>query len=358
VSKELFLDSNAHTPLSANALKSFINFNNSTAGHGHASSPSVSGRAASLAIEEARGKIAALLGAKASNQIIFTSTCTQACEWGMYILEKLAGDIFISPTEHPAISQSAKKYFPDAIEIKTNKSGIIKKLDYDNESVICIHVQNEIGIIQPIEKIHCKYLFSDMSQSAGKLPINMSSLSVDIATFGGHKFCGAPIGLLYLKNVENWKEFGTGSRYYLDRSGTPDAAGIVATAAALEDAVNTMEERTQNMVDFRDVIESGLLNLGFDIIGKDEERVPNTTFVKLGNGLGMKMLLQLGQNGIHVGLGSACGSMYASSSPLMDKLGIDGSPHDFMRISQFGEYGKKEANIFIDTFNKELSKGR
>lgn len=353
---DLFLDANAHVALNNKALKKYIEVNNSRAGHGHASSPSVPGRAAANVIEEARTKIAELLGAKSSNQIIFTSTCTQACEWSIKILSTLKfTSVHISPTEHPAIDQAFVAYEPlmrnNLLDI--NKNGVVQIIDKNYDAVICTSLQNEIGIIQPVENINCKFLLSDMCQVAGKYKINLSSSNIDIAVFGAHKFGGpSSVGFFYIKDIENWNEFNTGSRYFMDRPGTPDVAGIAATAVSLEEAVKTISERQQKMIEFRNVLELGLKNMGFSIIAEEVYRCPNTTFVHMPNGQGMLNMLKLGEYGIHVGLGSACGSAVTGPSPLMSKLGYTDSSHSYMRISQFGEYGAKEAQLFLDMFQK------
>lgn len=364
---ELYLDANAHLPASRIALKTFSDFQASKAGHGNASSPSAPGRAASLAIEEARAKIAQLLGATDPGQIVFTSSCTQACEWAINILSDYwwdkGHDYYISPTEHAAINLPAielcRSFDPylESVELKEipiNKDGIIENFDYSDNPVICIYVQNETGIIQPIQNIMAAHLVSDMSQAPGKILFKLSELPVDFATFGAHKFGGIEnLGFLYIKDSSNWKEFGTGSRYYRDRTGTISAASIVASAVALEEAINTFYERQAKMIEFQSILEYGLMNLGVEIIAKDAERVKNTTFIKLGDGKGLQALTGLGEQGIHVALGSACSGL-VSKSPLMEKMGISGSAHDFLRISQWGEYGAKEAKYILDKIIKYI----
>lgn len=355
--QELFLDSNSHVPMTPKALETFIKVNNSIAGHGHAQSPSIPGRQASNIIEQSRTKIADLLGAQSANQIIFASTCTQACQWATYMFNhaySYSSSCIVSPAEHPAIKQAVNKYYQNIDSFKLNEYGVIKFDDsIQNRSIICIYIQNEIGVIQPIDRLNCKYLLSDMSQAAGKIPINLSEMNVDVAIFGAHKF-GGPTGVsfIYLKDSSIWKEFGTGSRYFMDRTGTPDTPSIAATASALAFAIETMPERTDNQKAFRDAIEAEFGALNINIIGKGANRCPNTTFINIPGGYGIINMLALGDLGIHVGLGSACGSSYTGASPLMTAMGIEGGPHDFIRISQFGWYGKKEAEHFINMFKK------
>ena len=358
---ELFLDANAHLSINRKALQALVDFNYSRAGHGHAMSPSVPGRAATIAMEEARTKIAACLGARSSDQIIFTSTCTQACEWAVKIFNSVCikneYKPFKSPTEHPAISQACDAHILVYSTIDIDSKGVIDVASTykSGAGFICTHLQNEIGIIQPIEQIAGDYLLTDMSQSAGKLKIDLSRLPVDIAVFGAHKFGGpGNTGFMYLRDASQWQAFGTGSRYFTDRPGTPDVASVVATAVALEDAVSTIEERTQRMESFREVLEPGLKNLGFEIVSEQARRCPNTSFVSMPNGQGFYLMSALGERGIYVGLGSACGSLNTSSSPVMSALGYAGLAHDYIRISQWGDYKEQQASILFKALKKYI----
>jgi cysteine desulfurase len=348
--KELYLDANAHATMSKPALDAFVKYNQSLAGQGHPMAPSKPGREAACDLETARGKIANLLGATRPGQIIFTSTCTQACEWGVHILKKIAtGDIHVSPVEHPAIRDCTRDYQ----KLPIDSNGVVQKCEVPN--AICTHVQNEIGIIQPLSYIKTQLLMADMSQSVGKTSINLKEMPVDIAVFGGHKFGGAVgVGFIYLKDLSWWREFGTGSRYFSDRPGTPDVASIVATAAALEESLMTMPERLVKMIEFKNEIEPALEEMGCEVIAREAMRVPNTTFIKLPKSNAMEVLLELSQQGIFVGLGSACGSMYTGDSPLMKSLGRTGGAADFLRISQHGDYGKAEAMLLISKIKSLL----
>jgi len=355
--KDLYLDANAHMPLNPKAAKAYVDFNKSKAGYGNPSSPSVPGREAAAALEDARSRIAECIGAKSSGQIIFATSATQACQWAMDILAQQSSTIAISPVEHHAVSDAFSEISDDCdTKLKINSDGLVID-DRELDGVACIYVQSEIGTIQPIDKLNCKYIFSDMTQSLGKMHVNVSDLNVDLAVFGAHKF-GGPTGvaLMYLKNTGDWAKFGTGSRYFMDCPGTPNVGGIVATAVALEDALKTLQERTEKMFEFRMTLEKGLKELGFEVIGEGERRVPNTTFVKVPchdpqkANCGLALMMELGDfsvYGVHVGLGSACGSMYTGGSPLMEALGRPSDGQDYIRISQWGDYGEEEANYVL-----------
>src|SRR3989304_541902 len=106
-SKTYYLDTSAHTPMCEPALKAFVDYNRSVAGHGNPNSPNLAGREAAVALEEARGKIAGLLGVDRPSQLIFTSTATYAAEWSVHILKNIKNNgekIKVSPVEHPAIA--------------------------------------------------------------------------------------------------------------------------------------------------------------------------------------------------------------------------------------------------------------
>lgn len=361
--KELFLDMNAHVPMSHKTLKLLINFSKNKSFFGHPSSPSILGREAAKILEDSRAKIAKLIGAKDPSQIIFTNSCTQACEWAYYLL-KNSGTLFVSPIEHPAsfFGCQAKNGLIYS-KFKVSSDGLVNfETDQNIGSASCIYVQNEIGTIQPINTFKHFYpnalLFSDMSQALGKMPVNVTDLQVDVAAFGAHKFGGpSGIGFLYLKDLNNWTEFGSGSRYFMDIAGTPNIEGAFLTAAALQEANDTLTERMDNMKEFQSMLENGLESLNFEIIGKNSPRITNTTFVKTPQNA-LNLMLELGNKNIHCGLGSACGSLYTGGSPLMRALGRESQGQEYLRFSQWGYYNKKDAEYLLDCLNKMVKIGK
>jgi len=371
--QELYLDANAHVSLSQAAR----NVYNNSLELGHPSSLNTVGRKSAALLEEARAKIAELIGAKTPNQIYFTSGCTQAAEWGISIVLKhfektdwnfCPTNILYSPIEHVAVrnviedidfnhkqqGRDVCKVDSDGkldIEYKHPNGEIFKFID-KNDCLICIHSHNEFGTIQDFSNIERKFLFSDLSQTLGKEKLNVTDLNVDLGIFGAHKFGGPTgVGFMYLKNPDIWEPFGTGGRYFLDRTGTPDVLGILATAEALEDALKTLQSRQEKMIEFHSLLELGLENRGARIIAKNANRLKNTTFVYLKDQAADKML-KMSEQGIHYGLGSACGSVYADISQSLKAIEERGSFCDYARVSSWGQYGKKEAERFLDIFDK------
>jgi cysteine desulfurase len=368
---ELFLDANAHLPINPKALQAYCEFSQSSAAHGHPSSLSVAGRQAAAKLEECRAQIAQLIGAQKPEQIVFASTCTQAAEWGLYLLrsvqapgrntfENLLSSLAVSKLEHSSVKDATFQMFETATLppkfLENDENGMIKLPTSQLDKAVCVHLQNELGTLQPIQELKswCQYLFSDLSQSLGKVPINVQNLGVDFAIFSAHKFGGSGgVGILYLKDTNHWKPFGLGSRYFMDRPGTPDVAAIVATTVALQESLRTLSARTVKMLEFRDYLEIELDKREIEILGRTVARSPNTTFIYLPD-QAARVLLELGQMGIHVGLGSACGSMHAGPSPIIKALDRVGTTQDYVRISQYGEYGLAEAKQFIAALDRVL----
>ena len=360
--QEYFLDSNAHTKLNLSLKQlSSINFNPGI--DGNPMSPNKIGREASLLIETSREKIANSLKTNPQN-IFFCHSCTEANYWASIIISnnyckrQYEKDIpnetcLISPFEHTSIV-SCLPIIPFMInyaEVRNNKLEI-----KPTDNSIFIGVQNEIGIIADFNKIrrNTKNLFfSDMAQAPGKISINLKELDADIATFGAHKFGGGHIGILYLKNPDLICKIYDGAQYMQDMLGTPDVYGIAISAVALENAINNMDDNNKKAESFQQELETGLENLGFEIIGKEFPRIKTTTLTKVpGNGL--ELLLKLSNKNIYVGLGSACGSFVEQPAKNIKALGYDCLNTELIRFSQDGRYNAYDAKYIVSTIKEML----
>lgn len=351
--KELFFDINAHVSPNPQTLKRFCDLHSQNLGH--PSGINEPSRQAALIIEQSRAQIANLIGAQNANQIFFAHSCTHACEWIASIILSHFNiwNVCISKMEHSAV----KTAFGKNISYISKFNPTEEQFD-DHRIIGVIHLQNEIGIINDLNNLKTpKFIFSDMSQSLGKIPINVSQLNIDAAVFGGHKFGGLDIGFIYLKDSTLWKSFGSGSRYFQDRPGSLNVASIGATATALQIAIDTQNERFQKCQSFQQVFEPGLKSLGYRIIGGQFNRSPNTTFVFHENDCA-NTLFNLSNKGIYVGLGSACGSMATGVSPTLINLNPtykNYSHTNFMRFSQWGNYTDKDALYILERINDQKS---
>lgn len=348
--KQYYLDAAAHVPMSISAQKAYIDYQNSEISPGHPSSSNIIGKKASSIIENARSEIAELLGAEKSSQIIFTNTCTEACNWAVEIIFAKAKNNIInySPYEHPAV-----KYLT---ETKSN----IKKLDlfngivneFNNDFNICMHVQNETGLILPIDKFK-GYLLSDMSQSLGKIKIDLGN--VDLAVFSGHKIGGGNIGILYVKNNKDWVNFGYGSRYYQDRVGTPDVGSILAFSVGLKDCLNKMDNKVAKMKEFQESLENKLKSYDLDVIGYEGIRVPSISLIHIPK-IAQFVLSELSEKqNIHCSSGAACNSKLTTMNYTMAALGINANKDDLIRVSSNGDYNGIDG-IFVAEKIIELTK--
>ena len=351
--KDLFLDCNAHIPISEKAKEAIDKFNNSTASFGNPNAPNLPGREASKIIEECRIKIMNLLHGDSKGMLIFTNSATQAAEWGMEILKKISfKNTYINPIEHSSILSAYNKNFTEKLlPLKDNFEPNLDKISEDN--IICTTIQNESGIYNTFNNFSGNLLFSDLTQAIGKVKVDLSKF--DIAIFGSHKFGGpGNVGFLYLKNKNLWSSFGTGTRYGFDRAGTLDVSSIVGATAALEESLDTFPQRFYNMINFSSTLENYLFDK-FTIVGKNAKRCHSTTLFEIPIN-SFEFLHEMEKRKIYIGLGSACGTVTGHSN-LLKLIHDDYESRNFIRISQDGRYNETDAYIVINAIKEILKLG-
>lgn len=353
-------------------------------GHfGNANSAHQLGRTAKVAIEDAREKIAKLLGAEPS-EIIFTSGGTEsdnAIIKGTVAATRKT-EVITSPIEHHAVMHPAESLKMQGIKvtyIKPDSSGVIQPEQVeeaisDQTAIVSLmHVNNEIGSINPIKKIAAicrekKVVFhSDTVQSVGKIPVNVKELGLDSLSISAHKIYGPKgIGVLYIKNGTPWIPWlQGGSQERRRRGGTSNVAGIVALAAALEYAIDEMDQVRAHYKTLREAAIQGLdreLQGRYQINGPETDGVPhilNLGFLPAGDtGLdGEMLLLNLDIDGICVSNGSACTSGAMEPSHVLKGIGVpDPIANSSIRIS-FGKHNSvEEVEFFIQCLSKILDR--
>lgn len=338
MAKQYFLDANAHENLNLTKqqLEKIIK---ETIDCGNPMAPHSIGQRASYLIEQSREKIAELLGAQSPEQIIFTHSCTESNYWANCILDnkyKKATTINTSPFEHKSMFDNINKEH-DITKVKLSKNGEILNID-ERQNSIYVGVQNETGLVCDFKTIrkNTKDLFiSDLGQAIGKMSINLQELNVDIATMGAHKFGGMNgVGIIYLKDANNYMMPYKGGQYGKDVPGTPNVLGIVATYFGLSNTMKAFNTGHFGVYGLISYIEHHLELLGFEIIGKSGLRISTTSLLKVPNNKGLELVMALSQKGIYVGLGSACGSMIEQPFPNMEGLGYCNEKNtSFIRIS-------------------------
>ena len=332
--KKIYLDNSATTrvyPEVADVVRKFM-----VDGYGNASSQHSLGRDAREAVEKAREKIAGFVGCSA-DEIVFTSGGTESNNLaidGLALANPEKKHIVASVIEHPSVLESCKFMENWGYEIDyvgVGKDGVvdvgdIEKLIRDDTLVVSVmHVNNEIGTVQPVEEIAkvCKkkgcYFHSDAVQGFGKVDLDLKN--VDLFSVSGHKI-GAPkgVGFLYVKKGTKISAIMTGGGQENGlRSGTENVPGIVGLAAALDVKIDK-----KGIEESRDKIVEGLLKIeGVRINGSLDKRVYNNVNVSFYGIEGESLMLMLDKDGICVSTGSACASSKLKESYVLRAIGVD-----------------------------------
>ena len=258
--KRVYLDHSATTPLDSEVLEKMLPY--FTDKFGNANSMHSFGQEGAYAVDEARRKIAELIGAKPT-EIYFTSGGTEADNWaikGMAAkLRKKGNHIITSSIEHAAIISSCHQLEEFGFEVTflpVDKTGKVNPLDLEKaitDKTVLVSVMlanNEIGTIQPVKELceiaHKKgiYFHTDAVQAVGSIPVSVKELGVDLMSFSAHKFYGPKgVGVLYIKGGTKPDKFMTGGHQERTmRGGTTNVPGVVGMAAALEKAVTHLDE--------------------------------------------------------------------------------------------------------------------
>jgi len=365
--KKIYLDYAATTPVDSRVFKAMLpyfseKFGNTMSLHGF-------GQEAKLALEKSREKAADLIGAK-SNEIIFTGSATESNNLalkGIALASKEKGKhIIISQIEHPCVAETAnwlEKQGVKITRIPVDKYGLVNPLDIkkainkDTGLVSVIHASNEIGTIQPIEKIGkiCRekkvYFHTDAVQSFGKLPIDVNKMNIDLLTASSHKIYG-PKGAACLFVREGTKIepllHGGGQEMGL-RSSTVNLPAIVGFAKACEICKREMNREGQRLTKLRDKLIKNILKIkDSHLIGHQKKRLPNNASFWFSFIEGESLVIQLDLLGIAVSTGSACSSMKLEPSHILLAIGLrPKEAHSSLRVSLGRWTTEKEINYFL-----------
>ena len=315
--------------------------------YGNASSLHGYGQIAKEHLENAREKVANVLGAEA-REIYFTSGGSESDNWAIESACKFGEmkgkkHIITSNFEHHAILHTLKEKEKQGFKVTylpVYANGIIKIEDLknainDNTCLVTImFANNEIGTIQPIEEIGkiCKekgiIFHTDAVQAVGHVPIDVKEMNIDMLSVSAHKFHGPKgVGVLYCKkSIPLFSFINGGAQERNRRAGTENLAGIVGLSAALEDAVNEMEEISKKEIYLRDKLFNELAKIPHSKINGDlKNRLPNNFNMSFEGIEGESLLLLLNDKGICASSGSACTSGSLDPSHVLLAIGL---PHE------------------------------
>ncbi|MDY6899866.1 MAG: cysteine desulfurase family protein [Cyanobacteriota bacterium] len=341
---QIYLDYSATTPTRPeviNIMQAVL-----TQGWGNPSSLHEWGQRAATVLEQARMQVASLVNAPAES-IIFTSGGTEANNlaiMGIARRESKPQHIIISSVEHSAVSEPAKlleSWGWEVTYLSVDAKGRVNPLDLkaalqDNTVLISIiYGQSEVGTVQPIEEIgkiarSAGVLFhTDAVQAAGRLPINLDKLPVDLLSISSHKIYGPQgTGALYIRpGVELKPLLYGGGQEMKFRSGTQAVPIIAGFGVAAELAAQELPIETPRLIELRDRLFSQLADVkGLIPTGDLMQRLPHHVSFCLEYADGEKIsgktiVRQLNLAGIGISAGSACHSGKLSPSPVLSAMG-------------------------------------
>jgi cysteine desulfurase len=343
----IYLDHAATTPLRAEAREAMEPF--LAGAFGNPSSVYRLAQEARAALDEARDIVAGCLGAR-SSEIVFTSGGTEsdnAAVRGVALAKagsggRHSGRIVTSAIEHHAVlhpvEELAERFGFEATLVPVGPTGIldpdevIAALRPDTVLASIMWVNNEIGTIQPIERIaattreRCIPLHVDAVQAAGILPIDLASTPIDLLSISAHKFYGPKgTGALFIREGTPWWPLLTGGTQERDRrAGTENVAGAVGMATALRLACEERESEAARLHALRNFLlaEIPARIPGTVINGDREQRLPGNVNVSFKGVHGESLLVGLDLAGVAASSGSACTSGSLEPSHVLAAIGL------------------------------------
>jgi len=290
----------------------------------------------------ARQQVAALLGTQA-DEIVFTAGGSEGDNLAIKgTVEALAGrkrHIVTTRVEHPAVRvvfQYLEKQGYRLTEIPVDRDGgldfeqLQEALTPDTAILSVMWANNETGVVFPIEKIaqlarnRGVVFHTDAVQAAGKIPIDMRKIPVDLLTISGHKLHGPKgVGALFVrKGTKLTPQIVGGHQEGGKRAGTENVPAIVGLGKAAELGLNSITEKNEKVRILRDRLEKGLLESCKGAVVNGKNRLPNTANISFEFVEGESMLLLLDSLGIAASSGSACTSGALEPSHVLRAMGI------------------------------------
>ncbi len=342
----VYLDNAATTPLDPRVLAAMRGW--LEAGCGNPSSLHTFGRQARAAVEEARARVAALVGAEA-DEIVFTASGTEADNlalWGtLGQVGADGGHVVVSAIEHPAVLEPLAALAAcglDVTEVRPDTDGVLDPaavaaaLRPDTRLVSVMLANNVTGNVQPVAGIaralagHGALLHTDAVQAAGKFPLDARELGVDLLSLSAHKFHGPQgVGALYVRRgVALIPQVRGGGQERGLRSATENVAGLVGFGCAAAIAQAGLAEEACRLVALRDRLIDGVLASipCAYLVGDRWRRLPGHAcfgFAGL-EGEAIKLQLLLDEAGLAVSSGSACSARHAGGpSHVLTAMGYD-----------------------------------
>ena len=341
VGPHIYLDYNATTPLHPEVKRfvegALVNFGNPSSVHWF-------GREAKKAMGQTRERLARFINCDPL-EIVFTSGGSEANNLALkgylFGLRSTRREIITSQVEHPSVLKTLdyfKRYGYVVHTVPVNRKGEFdlaryKSLLSSNTALVSIqYVNNETGNVFPIAEITKlahdvgAVVHSDMVQALGKIPVDLKSTGVDLASFAGHKIYALKgSGALFVKRgIHLDSLIHGGGQERNRRAGTVNALAIGSLGAALEFVPTELTEQSQRLSHLRDSLESRILNEipRSSLNGGGAQRVANTLNISFDGVDGETLLINLDTRGFAVSSGAACSSGSQEPSPILIAMGL------------------------------------
>jgi cysteine desulfurase len=374
----VYLDHAASAPLRREAREAILPFLEGR--FGNPSSIHRFGREARAALEDARARLARVIGA-APAEVVFTRAGTEADNLAILGRARVEPGlpVAVSAVEHKAVLASAR-------EATENFDGELYHLDVDEQGVVCMETveaalsgypavlsvmwaNNEVGTLQPVAEVaaRCRAagvaFHSDAVQALGKVPVRVDEVPVDLLAFSAHKVGGPKgVGALYVRRGTRLHPllFGGGQERGM-RPGTEDVAGAVGFAAAAEAAEAERETAMGRIGALRDRLEAGLREAvpGLVVNAAGASRLPTISNVSVPGADPEALLMGLDLEGIAVSSGSACTSGAVDPSHVLTAMGVPAElAGPSIRFSLGWTTTDAEINRVLDTFPRVAARVR
>jgi cysteine desulfurase len=363
----VYLDHNATTGVQPEVLEAMLPYLSGE--YGNAASIHTFGQKARAAVETAREQVAALVGARAQ-EIIFTSGGTEADNHAIFgVVAPPASSpsrphVITSSIEHEAVlntCQALEKQNVDVTYLAVDRDGRVnsdelrRTVRKETALITVMHANNELGTVQPLAEIGRiasdadVYFHTDAVQSAGKLPIDVNALGLDLLTLSGHKFYAPKgIGALYIRGGTRLRQLLYGGHHQRGfRPGTENVPGIVGLGKAAELAGRSLAQDAIRISALRNRLEQGLLERvpHSHVNAARAPRTPNTANITFHGIEGEALVIALDLKGLACSTGAACSSGAVEPSHVLTAIGL---PPEEARASLRFSLGRYTAAADVD----------
>lgn len=372
----IYLDNSATTKPYPEVIESFVKV--STDFFGNPSSLHGMGVQAENLLSKARKQIAELLKVK-SSEILFTSGGTEgnnlAIKGAAFANQQRGKHIITSSIEHPSVDEACLALVEQGYEVTylpVNEEGVISLTDLskairkDTILVSIMHVNNEVGSIQPVLEIgqllkkYPQILFHvDHVQGMGKLDLPLTDTGIDLCTISGHKLHGLKgTGILYVRQgIQVAPLFSGGNQESKLRSGTENVAGIVALAKAMRMTLQNKTQNEQKLKEIREVFYNSLQEIVGVQVNSPILGAPHIINFSVPGIKSEVLLHELEQDGIYVSTTSACSSKKRTPSKTVKAMFQNQERAlSVIRISTSFQNEVEEARQALDSIGRAVAK--